>query len=122
VILAILAVIIASLGLFGLTSFTLEQRTKEIGIRKTMGSSMLGVFYIITREFVVLVSISTLISWPFIYYIAQNWLQNYYYRITLRPMDFLSGFIIAMVIALLTISYRTYRTARMNPVEALRYE
>ena len=122
VIFSILAIIIAALGLFGLTSFTIEQRTKEIGIRKTMGSSMIGIFYIITREFVVLVAISTLISWPLVYYIAQNWLQNYYYRITLRPMDFLWGFIISLVIALLTISYRTYRTARMNPVEALRYE
>jgi putative ABC transport system permease protein len=122
VIFSILAIIIASLGLFGLTSFTIEQRTKEIGIRKTMGSSMIGIFYIITREFVTLVTISTLISWPLIYYLAQNWLQNYYYRITLRPMDFLSGFLISLVIALLTISYRTYRTARMNPVEALRYE
>jgi ABC-type antimicrobial peptide transport system permease subunit len=87
-----------------------------------MGSSMMGIFYIITREFILLVTISTLISWPLIYFIAQNWLQNYYYRITLRPLDFLSGFIISLVIALLTISYRTYHTARMNPVEALRYE
>ncbi len=122
VIFSILAIIIASLGLFGLTSFTIEQRTKEIGIRKTMGSSLTGIFYIITREFILLVTLSTLISWPLIYYIAENWLQNYYYRITLRPLDFLSGFIISLVIALLTISYRTYKTARMNPVDALRYE
>jgi len=122
VIFSILAIIIASLGLFGLTSFTIEQRTKEIGIRKTMGSSMIGIFYMITREFLGLVTISTLISWPLIYYIARNWLQNYYYRITLRPLDFLSGFFISLVIALLTISYKTYRTARMNPVEALRNE
>jgi putative ABC transport system permease protein len=122
VIFSILAIIIASLGLFGLTSFTIEQRTKEIGIRKTMGASILSIFYSITREFILLVSISTLISWPLIYYVARNWLQNYYYRITLRPSDFLAGFIIALAIALLTISYRTIKSARMNPVDALRYE
>jgi putative ABC transport system permease protein len=122
VIFSILAIIIASLGLFGLTSFTIEQRTKEIGIRKTMGSSMTGIFYIITREFILLIIISTLISWPLIYFVAKNWLQNYYYRITLSAIDFLPGFIISLIITLLTISYKTYRTAKMNPVDALRYE
>jgi len=122
IIFSILAIIIASLGLFGLTSFTIEQRTKEIGIRKTMGAGMFSIFYVITREFILLVSISTLISWPLIYFVAQNWLQHYYYRISLRPFDFLSGFLISLVIALLTISFRTLRSARMNPVEALRYE
>jgi putative ABC transport system permease protein len=122
VIFSILAIIIASLGLFGLTSFTIEQRTKEIGVRKTMGASMASIFYLISKEFILLVSISTLIAWPLIYYIANNWLQNYYYRITIRPFDFLVGFMIVIIIALITISYRTIKSARTNPVEALRYE
>lgn len=122
VIFSILAVIIASLGLFGLTSFTIEQRTKEIGIRKTMGASMPGIFYLISKEFVGLVSVSALISWPLIYFVAKNWLQNYHYRIELRPWDFLAGFIIALLVSLITISYRTIRSARTNPIEALRYE
>jgi putative ABC transport system permease protein len=119
---SILAIIIASLGLFGLTSFTIEQRTKEIGIRKTMGASVVSIFYLISKEFILLVSVAALISCPLIYYAAHNWLQNYYYRIDLHLFDFLSGFIIAAAIALMTISYRTLKSARSNPVDALRYE
>jgi putative ABC transport system permease protein len=122
VLFSVLAIIIASLGLFGLTSFTIAQRTEEIGIRKTMGASIGSIFYLITKEFIILVSISTLIAYPLIFYIANNWLQNYYYRISLRPFDFLSGFLIAVVIALLTISYHTIKSTRSNPVEALKYE
>lgn len=122
VLFSILAIIIASLGLFGLTSFTIEQKTKEIGIRKSMGASMASIFYLISKEFIILVCLSAVISLPFIYYVARNWLQNYYYRITLSPVDFLSGFVIAMIIAMLTISYRTIKSARTDPVEALRYE
>jgi putative ABC transport system permease protein len=122
VIFSVLAVIIASLGLFGLTSFTIEQRTKEIGIRKTMGGTVTGIFFLISKEFVWLVSVSTIIAWPLIYVIAKKWLQNFYYHIELRPIDFLSGFMISLVIALLTISYRTIKSARTDPVTALRYE
>jgi putative ABC transport system permease protein len=122
VIFSILAIIVAALGLFGLTSFTIEQRTKEIGIRKTMGTPLISIFYLISKEFIILVSISTVIAWPLIYFIANNWLQNYYYRITLSPSDFLIGFIIAFVITLITISYRTIKLALTNPIEALRFE
>jgi putative ABC transport system permease protein len=122
VLFSIIAIIIASLGLFGLTSFTIEQRTKEIGIRKTMGASLGSVFYLISKEFIILISISTLIAWPLIFYVAKNWLQNYYYRITLRPLDFLIGFMIAILITMVTISYRTIKSIRTNPVEALKYE
>jgi putative ABC transport system permease protein len=122
VLFSIIAIIIASLGLFGLTSFTIAQRTKEIGIRKTMGASIENIFYLISKEFIILVSISTLIAFPLIFYVANKWLQNYYYRIHLRPFDFLAGFMIAIVIALLTISYRTIKSTRTNPVEALKCE
>jgi putative ABC transport system permease protein len=119
---SILAVIIASLGLFGLTSFTIEQRTKEIGIRKSMGATASGIFYLVSKEFIFLVSISTLIAWPLIYFLAKKWLQNFYYRTEIRPLDFLIGFLVAIAVAVFTISYRTIKTARTNPVEALRYE
>ena len=81
VIFSILAIFIAALGLFGLTSFTVEQRTKEIGVRKAMGSSVAGIYFVISREIIILVSISALIAWPVIYYIAGKWLENFYYRI-----------------------------------------
>jgi putative ABC transport system permease protein len=118
----ILAIVIASLGLLGLTSFLLEQRTKEIGIRKAMGASMSSIFLMITKELVLLVSISALIAIPVVYFVAKDWLQNFYYRITPGVADFLLGFLIALVIAILTISFRTLKAARLNPANSLRYE
>ncbi len=122
IVFTIIAIVIAALGLFGLTSFTVEQRTKEIGIRKAMGASVRNIFYIISKEIIILVSISTLIAWPAIFFIARNWLQNYHYKISLNVFDFLIGFIIALGIAVLTISYRTLKSARLNPANSLRYE
>jgi len=122
IVFTILGIIIASLGLFGLTSFTIEQRTKEIGIRKAMGASVGKIFFLISKEIMVLVSISTLIAWPVIYYTANNWLQNYVYKISLNVFDFLIGFIIALAIAIITITYRTLKAARLNPAHSLRYE
>jgi putative ABC transport system permease protein len=122
VIFSILAIFIAGLGLFGLTSFTVEQKTKEIGVRKAMGSTVSGIYFVISREIIVLVSISALIAWPMIYYIASKWLQNFYYRINPGVFSFVAGLTIALGIALLTISYRILRAARVNPAQSLKYE
>jgi putative ABC transport system permease protein len=122
IIFTILAIIIASLGLFGLTSFTVQQRTKEIGVRKTFGASVGHIWQLVAKEILILVAISTAIAWPFVYWIADNWLQNYHYRIHLKVTDFLAGFLISLIIALITISHRTIKTARVNPIESLRYE
>jgi putative ABC transport system permease protein len=122
VIFSILAIFIAALGLFGLTSFTVEQRTKEIGVRKAMGSSVTGIYFVISREIIMLVTISALISWPLIYFIAKKWLENFYYRIDPGVFSFLIGLIIALGIALATISYRILRAARINPAQSLKYE
>ena len=122
IIFTILAILIASLGLFGLTSFTLAQRTREIGIRKTMGASVTRIFMLISKEISILVGIATLIAWPAIYFIAKNWLENFYYRINLKVIEFVIGFIIALLIAMLTISYRTLKSARANPANALKWE
>ncbi|MFZ0473183.1 MAG: FtsX-like permease family protein, partial [Bacteroidales bacterium] len=122
VIFSILAIFIAVLGLFGLTSFTVEQRTKEIGVRKAMGSSVSGIYLVISKEVMVLVTISALIAWPLIYYIADKWLENFYYRIDPGMLTFVAGLFIAMGIALLTISFRIMRAARVNPAQSLKYE
>jgi putative ABC transport system permease protein len=122
VIFSILAVLIASLGLFGLTSFTVEQRTKEIGVRKAMGSSVPGIYYVISKEIIILISISAVIAWPVIYYIADNWLKNFYYRIELGAFSFFAGLAIALGIAVSTISYRILRAAKVNPALSLKYE
>ncbi|MCB2220735.1 MAG: ABC transporter permease [Bacteroidetes bacterium] len=122
IVFSILAIFIASLGLYGLTSFTVQQRTKEIGVRKTFGASLNNLWFLVSKEIMILVLISTAIAWPLIYWVADNWLQNYHYRIHLRVIDFLTGFIIALIIALATTSYRTIKTALVNPSESLRYE
>jgi putative ABC transport system permease protein len=122
VIFSILAVLIAALGLFGLTSFTVEQRTKEIGVRKAMGSSVAGIYYVISREIIILVSISALIAWPLIYYIANRWLENFYFRISPGTFSFLAGLAIALGVATLTISYRILKAAGVNPAQSLKYE
>ncbi len=122
VIFSILAIFIATLGLFGLTSFTVEQRTKEIGVRKAMGSSVPGIYVVISREIVILVSISALIAWPLVYYFAGKWLENFYYRINPGVLSMFAGLLIALGIALLTISYRIMKAARVNPAQSLKYE
>lgn len=122
VIFSILAMFIAGLGLFGLTSFTVEQRTKEIGVRKAMGSSIAGIYYQISKEVFILVTISAVISWPLIYYIAGKWLENFYYRINLGVFSFIAGLSIALGIAILTISYKVIKAARVNPARSLKYE
>ncbi|NQU88616.1 MAG: FtsX-like permease family protein [Mariniphaga sp.] len=119
---AILGIFIAALGLFGLTSFTIEQRTKEVGVRKAMGASNPSIFYLVSKEIIVLVCIATIVAWPLIYFVANNWLQNYYYRIDLRILEFVIGFVIAITIALVTISYRTIKSVKINPADTLRYE
>jgi len=122
VLFAIIGIIIAALGLYGLTSFAIAQRTKEIGIRKTYGASIANIWYLFAREIIILVIISSIIATPLIWWVADNWLQNFYYRIHLAAPDFLYGFLIAIFIALINISYRTIKTAKANPTESLRYE
>jgi putative ABC transport system permease protein len=122
VIFAILAIFIASLGLFGLTSFTVQQRTKEIGVRKAMGSSIIGIYLQISKEIIILVSVSAIIAWPVIFYYAGKWLENFYYKIDLGIVSFVAGLLIAMGIAILTISYRVLKAANVNPARSLRYE
>jgi putative ABC transport system permease protein len=122
VIFSILAIFIAALGLFGLTSFTVEQRTKEIGVRKAMGSSVTGIYLVISREVFILVSVSALISWPLVYYWAGKWLENFYYKINVGFFTLVIGLAVALGIAVLTISYRIFIAARVNPAQSLKYE
>ncbi len=122
VISSFLAIFIAVLGLYGLTSYTVEQRTKEIGVRKAMGSSIPGIFFSISQETIMLIFISALISIPAIYYVSGKWLENFFYRISPGLLTFLGGLAIALGVAVLTISYRIIRAARANPAQSLRYE
>ena len=119
---SILAIFVASLGLFGLASFTAQRRIKEIGIRKVLGASVSNLVLMLSKEFALLVGIANLIAWPIAYYAMNRWLQDFAYRIDLGIWAFvLSGFL-ALFIALTTVSYQAWKVARTNPVDALRYE
>jgi putative ABC transport system permease protein len=117
-----LAILIASLGLFGLASFSAAQRIKEIGIRKVLGATVTDITLILSREFVMLVVLSNVIAWPVAYYVMNRWLENFAYRTGISWPTFLLAGAIALSVALLTVSYQAIRAALANPVEALRYE
>jgi putative ABC transport system permease protein len=119
---SVLAIFVASLGLLGLTAFTTEQRTREIGIRKAMGANAFQVVRLISRETAILIGVATLLAWPVSYYFTRNWLNDFAYRIDLGIAPFLLSFAFAMVISLITISFQTVAAALKNPADALRYE
>jgi len=119
---SILAILIASLGLFGLASFTAEQRTKEIGIRKVNGASASSIVFLLSREVAILVGISTLIAWPIAYFVMKSWIRNFHFRINQSPIEFIISLSVVLLIALLSVSYQAMKASRTNPAEALRYE
>jgi ABC-type antimicrobial peptide transport system permease subunit len=119
---ATLAIFIACLGLFGLASFVAEQRTKEIGVRKVLGASVFNVWNLLSKEFMLLVVFSFIVSVPLSYYFMHNWLQNYEYRTTLSWWVFASAGVGALMITLITVSFQSIKAAIANPVKSLRTE
>lgn len=119
---AVLALLIACLGLFGLASYVAVQRTKEIGIRKVMGASVYGIVFLLTREFARLVLIAFVLATPLAYLVMSRWLEDFAYRIEIGPDLFLLAGSLAVLIALLTVSYQAVRAAMADPVKSLRYE
>lgn len=117
-----LAIFIASLGLLGLSTFSAEQRSKEIGIRKAMGASSVSVVRIVSREYLSLVLISFIIAAPLSYLAISWWLRHFAYKTNIGPASFVLGGILALLIAVLSVSYQSLRTAFRNPVRSLRYE
>ena len=117
-----MGIFIACLGLFGLASFIAEQRTKEIGIRKVLGASVSGIILLLTKEFVVWVGIGTLIAWPIAYFSMNQWLEDFAYRISPGWISFISAAALSLVIAIITVSYQSYRAAVSQPVDSLKYE
>ena len=118
----VLVILIACLGLFGLASFTAEQRTKEIGIRKVLGALVPNIFLLLSREFAKWVLLANIIAWPVAYFIMNRWLENFAYRTKIGVGTFFLSSGLALVIALLTVSYQCLKAARFNPVDALKYE
>jgi putative ABC transport system permease protein len=119
---AMLAIFISCLGLFGLASFVTEQRTKEIGVRKVLGASVFNLWRLLSKEFVVLVTIALFISIPVAYYFMNNWLQDYQYRTEISWWIFAVAGVSALLVTLLTVSFQAIKSALMNPVKSLRSE
>ena len=117
-----LAVIIACLGLFALASFNMAQRQKEVAVRKVMGASVFGLAVLFVRKYLLLVMVATLVAMPVTWYVAEDWLSDFAYRIQINPLVMLGAGLCCAIIALATIGIKSIRTASANPVNALKYE
>ncbi len=118
----IIAIVIACLGLLGLSSFITEQRRKEVGIRKVLGASSIRIMTSYTGNFLILVLIANIIAWPLAWYVMNVWLERFAYRINIGIFVLLSAFLISSLITVITIGIQVYRAANANPVKALKYE
>lgn len=118
----LLAVFIAGLGMFGLAAYSAERRTREIGIRRVLGSTMTGIVNLLTREFVLLVIIGGIVAIPPAYYFSGRWLEHFAYRVSIGPGIFLIAGLLTLVIAFLAVGHQAIRAARANPAKALKYE
>jgi putative ABC transport system permease protein len=116
------AIFIACLGLFGLASLTSGQRTKEIGIRKTLGASVNSISILLTKEFMKFTSIGIIIAFPVSYFAMHKWLENFAYRIDITWIPFIGAVVITVLLSLGTVSYQVFKAATANPVDSLRYE
>jgi ABC-type antimicrobial peptide transport system permease subunit len=119
---AFLTILISCIGLFGLAAYTAERRTKEIGIRKVLGATVSNVVTLLSKDFLRLVGIASVIAFPLAYWAMYNWLQDFAYRISISWWVFIAAGILALLIALLTVSFQAVKAAVMNPVNSLRSE
>jgi len=117
-----LAIFIACFGLYGLTAFMIERKVKDIGIHKVLGAEIYQILFLLSKKYMVWIFISNVIAWPIAWYAMNKWLQNFAYRIDLTIWPFLLSALLALFVALFTVSWQAIRAARANPIEALRYE
>ncbi len=117
-----ISIIIACLGLYGLTAFMIEQRTKEIGIRKVLGASVAHILVLINRQFVLLIILALVLATPIGYFFAEQWLADFPYRISLGVLAFAVAALSIFSIAIFTTSRQAYKASKMDPVNSLRYE
>jgi putative ABC transport system permease protein len=118
----LIAILLSCLGLLGLASYMAEKKTKEIGIRKILGANVPNILFLLTKEFTKFVFLANIIAWPIAYFVMSQWLQNFAYRITIGLWMFVISALLALFIALLTVSYQSIKAAVANPVDSLRYE
>jgi putative ABC transport system permease protein len=119
---ALLAIFVCCLGMLGLITYTAEQRTKEIGIRRVLGASVPGIMLLLTKSFTKWILLANFIAWPIAYYAVHKWLQNFAYRASITLWIFLASGLAALTIEILTVSYQVFKAASQNPGDSLRYE
>jgi len=119
---SILSIFVACLGLFGLAAFMVEERTKEIGVRKVMGASTANILLLLCKEFAKWMLVANVIAWPVAYFVMSKWLQNFAYQTSVGLWPFILSAVLALLIALFTVSYQSIKAAIIDPVECLRYE
>lgn len=119
---SIVVILIAALGVFGLASFTIEQRTKEIAIRKVMGAKMQTIIKLVFKDYLALIGISIFIAFPIAFYLMQKFLDNYEYRMSLSATTFILSAAILTTITFATIIYHTIKVAKSNPIDSIRIE
>jgi putative ABC transport system permease protein len=119
---SVLSIFVACLGLFGLAAFTAEERTKEIGVRKVLGASTGNILILLSKEFAKWVLVANVVAWPVGYFMMNRWLQNFAFKINISLWPFALSTVLALIIALLTVSYQSIRASLTNPVDCLRYE
>ena len=117
-----MAIFIGCLGLFGLASFMANQKTKEIGVRKVLGASVESIVLMFSKEYIKLIAIGFVLASPFAWYIMNEWLNGFAYKIEIGPSVFLAGIGLTLFIAIVTVGYRSFKAAVINPSDSLRSE
>jgi predicted permease len=117
-----MAIFIGCLGLFGLATFMANQKTKEIGVRKAMGASVESIVFLFSKEYVKLILIGFFLAAPVVWYVMNKWLEGFAYKITIGPTVFIFGLLVTLTVAILTVGYRSFKAAIVNPIKSLRYE
>ena len=117
-----LAIFIACLGLFGLATFNTLQRVKEIGVRKVMGASVPNILALLSKEIVILIAVANIVAWPIAWFVMSRWLSSFAYHVDMNALVYLVSALLAIFIALVTVSVQTIKAAMTNPSNTLRYE
>jgi ABC-type antimicrobial peptide transport system permease subunit len=118
----LIAIFISCLGLYGLAAYMAQQKTKEIGIRKVLGASIVNIVSNLSKEFILLICVANAIAWPLAYLTMNKWLHNFAYRINIDPLIFIYAGLFSTILGLITVSYHTLKSALANPANSLRYE
>jgi putative ABC transport system permease protein len=119
---SVLSILVAGLGLFGMAAFAAQQRTKEIGIRRTLGAPVFNIYFLLSSSFLKWVLLANVVAWPAAYFISKHWLRNFAFRTAIGISPFLAAMLAVLLIAVFTVSFQSLKASHTRPVEALRYE